>query len=102
MTNKQNNEPGDEFDRIMIPEFLARPFERLGGRSAPAAPARRTGAAADAGPDAPRYAGDPDDPDATSTDDEPPAPRAWWAGYRGKLLLYGVGTLVMVFLQSRS
>ena len=103
MTKKQNNEPGDEFDRIMIPEFLARPFERLGGRTLPTPPVGRSGSPADAGtPDSPRYADDAADPDAVPADDEQPAPRAWWAGYRGKLLLYGVGTLVMVFLQSRS
>ncbi|MCU1447237.1 hypothetical protein [Cryobacterium sp.] len=102
MTQKQNNEPGDEFDRIMIPAFLARPFERLGGRPLPAPPAGRAGSSADAGPDRPRYADDEtENPDAASADDEQPAPRAWWAGYRGKLLLYGAGTLVMVFLQSR-
>jgi hypothetical protein len=101
MKNTKNNEPGDEFDRIMIPEFLARPFERLGGRPAPAAPASRPGAPTDAGSDGQRYADDAD-PDAASAEDEQPAPRAWWAGYRGKLLLYGAGTLVMVFLQSRS
>jgi hypothetical protein len=67
MKNTQNNEPGDEFDRIMIPEFAEGNV----------------------------------DPDAASAEDEQPAPRAWWAGYRGKLLLYGAGTLVMVFLQSR-
>ena len=99
MKNKQNNEPGDEFDRIMIPEFLVRPFERLGGRPQPPAPAQRPGATAD--PDAPRYADGNVDPDAAPADEEQPAPRAWWAGYRGKLLLYGAGTLVMVFLQSR-
>jgi hypothetical protein len=99
MTEKQNNDPGDGFDRIVIPAFLARPFERRGGRPIPAAPAGRAGAPADAAPDRPRY---DDDTDAAATDDEQPAPRTWWAGYRGKLLLYGVGTLVMVFLQSRS
>ena len=101
MKNKQNNEPGDEFDRIMIPEFLARPFERLGGRPQPTAPTIRPGTPAEAGPDGPRYADGNVDPDAAPGDEEQPAPRAWWAGYRGKLLLYGAGTLVMVFLQSR-
>jgi hypothetical protein len=102
MKNKQNNEPGDEFDRIMIPEFLARPFERLGGRPLPAAPAGRPGSPADTDPTSPPDADGGADPDAASADDEQPAPRAWWAGYRGKLVLYGAGTLVMVFLQSRS
>jgi hypothetical protein len=96
MRNRNNDEPLDEFDRIMIPAFIARPFERLGSRPSPAAPAgerRATGPADD---------GMPADPDAPPIDDEEqPAPRAWWAGYRGKLLLYGVGTIVMVFLQSR-
>ena len=105
MRNKQTNEPGDEFDRITIPDFIARPFERLGGRTLPAAPARRAGAPADPGSDpssAPSSSADvPDGPDAASAGDEQPAPRAWWAGYRGKLLLYGVGTVVMIFLQSR-
>ena len=97
MSKNKNDEPRDEFDHIQIPEFLARPFERLGARPAPAAPAGRDGvrpADADGSSTA-------EFPDGAPTDDEQPAPRAWWAGYRGKLLLYGAGTLVMVFLQSR-
>lgn len=101
MRNKKNDEPGDEFDRIMIPEFIARPFERLGGRTLPAAPTGRADAPSGTGSADSRSADGLTDPDAAPTDDEQPAPRAWWAGYRGKLLLYGVGTLVMVFLQSR-
>ena len=97
MSKNKNDEPRDEFDHIMIPEFLARPFERLGGRPAPAAPTGRDGQRS-ADTDGP---GTAEFPDAAPADDEQPAPRAWWAGYRGKLLLYGAGTLVMVFLQSR-
>ena len=100
MRNKKNDEPRDEFDHIMIPAFIAKPFERLGGRPQPSAPAARAGDR-----HSPAGTADdsrmPDDPDAPADDDEQPAPRAWWAGYRGKLLLYGVGTIVMVFLQSR-
>jgi len=97
MKKDKSDEPRDEFDRIQIPEFLARPFERLGGRPAPAAPAGRDGVrSADAA-----GSGTAEFPDGAPADDEQPAPRAWWAGYRGKLLLYGAGTLVMVFLQSR-
>ncbi|QYF72486.1 hypothetical protein [Cryobacterium sp. PAMC25264] len=97
MKKDKSDEPRDEFDRIQIPEFLARPFERLGGGPAPAAPVGRDGvrSADAAGP------GTTELPDDAPADDEQPAPRAWWAGYRGKLLLYGAGTLVMVFLQSR-
>jgi hypothetical protein len=99
MRNRNNDEPLDEFDRIMIPAFIARPFERLGGRPGPVAPTERAG---ERRPTGPAETGMPADPDALPTDDEEqPAPRAWWAGYRGKLLLYGVGTIVMVFLQSR-
>jgi len=97
MSKKINDEPRDEFDRIMIPEFLARPFERLSGRPLPAAPAGHDGVRS---PDA-DSSGTAEFPDAAPADAEQPAPRAWWAGYRGKLLLYGVGTIVMVFLQSR-
>jgi hypothetical protein len=97
MTEKQNDKPGDEFDRIEIPAFLARPFERLGGRPLPTAPAGRPATRFDA--DGAPLA--PDTTDAPPADDEQPAPRAWWAGYRGKLLLYGAGTVIMVFLQSR-
>jgi len=101
MRNKNNDEPRDEFDHIMIPAFIARPFERLGSRPSPAAPAGQTGdRRPDGSPADDRMPRDPDAPD--TDDDEQPAPRAWWAGYRGKLLLYGVGTVVMVFLQSRS
>ena len=99
MRNKNNDEPRDEFDHIMIPAFIARPFERLGGRPDPSLPGGRAEDVrttnGQRSPDA------VDDPDAPDTDAEQPAPRAWWAGYRGKLLLYGAGTLVMVFLQSR-
>ncbi|MGY4857857.1 hypothetical protein [Cryobacterium sp. AP23] len=101
MRNKKNDdEPRDEFDRIMIPEFIARPFERLGGRPLPAAPAGRAEPSGARSTES-RSPDDLDDPDAAPADDEQPPPRAWWAGYRGKLLLYGAGTLVMVFLQSR-
>ena len=98
MKKDKSDEPHDEFDRIQIPEFLARPFERLGGGGpAPAAPAGRDRVrSADA-----EDSSTAEFPDAAPADDEQPAPRAWWAGYRGKLLLYGAGTLVMVFLQSR-
>lgn len=100
MRNKNNDEPRDEFDRIMIPAFIARPFERLGNRPSPTpADQRRSPDGSDRDPLSDSYA--PGDPDAPDADEEPPAPRAWWAGYRGKLLLYGVGTIVMVFLQSR-
>jgi hypothetical protein len=98
MRNKKNDEPRDEFDHIMIPEFLARPFERLGGRPTPGAPTGRDGVRS---PDGAGY-GPAESTDGEPADTEQPAPRAWWAGYRGKLLLYGAGTLVMVFLQTRS
>jgi len=99
MSKNKSDEPRDEFDRIQIPEFLARPFERLGGRPNVGAPTRSgpqprpdQGRDADGLPDA----GAPDDSDSTE-----PVQRQWWTGYKGKLLLYGAGTLVMVFLQSR-
>ncbi|WEO76571.1 hypothetical protein BJQ94_14545 [Cryobacterium sp. SO2] len=105
MRNKKNDEPRDEFDHIMIPAFIARPFERLGSRPLPAAPSGRpdnaSNAASSSAPTDQRSADAPDGADADATDAEQPAPRAWWAGYRGKMLLYGAGTLVMVFLQSR-
>jgi hypothetical protein len=91
MSKNQNDEPGNEFDRIQIPEFLARPLERLSGRPAAGPTVRPTSGGQPTG-----------EPDAASPEDtEPAAPKAWWGGYRGKLLLYGAGTLVMVFLQSR-
>ena len=98
MTQKMNDEPGDEFDRITIPAFLARPFEALGNLPRPTAPAARTD---DSSPAAPRFPGAPGSADADSADDEQPAPRSWWAGNRGKLLLYGVGTVVMIVMQSQ-
>lgn len=100
MTENKNDKPGDEFDRIEIPAFLARPFERLGSRPLPAASAGRPAARSEA--DGTPLAPDTADGTDAATDDEQPAPRTWWAGYRGKLLLYGAGTLIMVFLQSRS
>ena len=48
-----------------------------------------------------RFPGAPGSADADSADDEQPAPRSWWAGNRGKLLLYGVGTVVMIVMQSQ-
>ena len=104
MRNKNNDEPRDEFDRIMIPAFIARPFERLGGRPNPGLPGGRAEDPLSAnGQRSPEPVDDPDAPATeAAAEAEQPAPRAWWAGYRGKLLLYGVGTVVMVFLQSRS
>jgi hypothetical protein len=91
MSKNKNDEPRDEFDRIQIPEFLARPLERLSGRPTAGSSTRPMPGAQPTG-----------DPDADSPDGtEPVAPKAWWGGYRGKLLLYGAGTLVMVFLQTR-
>ena len=97
MSKNKSDEPRDEFDRIQIPDFLARPFERLAGGPTVRPAASRT-------PNAQPTAGTADgdtDADTENPDEREPAPRQWWAGYKGKLLLYGAGTLVMVFLQSR-
>ncbi|WP_130179198.1 hypothetical protein [Cryobacterium sp. SO1] len=99
MSKDKSKEPRDEFDRIQIPEFLTRPFERLTGGPAVSAPTRpgpgdRSDGSTNVDSDVDADAGD--NPDATE-----PVKRQWWAGYKGKLLLYGAGTLVMVFLQSR-
>ena len=99
MSKNKSDEPRDEFDRIQIPEFLARPFERLSGGPAVGAATRpsprdRTDGGMAAG-------GDPDADAPENLDETEPVQRQWWAGYKGKLLLYGAGTLVMVFLQSR-
>ncbi|TFC04763.1 hypothetical protein E3O42_04490 [Cryobacterium adonitolivorans] len=99
MSKNKSDEPRDEFDRIQIPEFLTRPFERLAGGPAVRTPTRHTPSdqpAAGTTADDDTAADAPENPD-----DSQPAPRQWWAGYKGKLLLYGAGTLVMVFLQSR-
>jgi len=99
MSKNKSDEPRDEFDRIQIPEFLARPFERLAGGptvGTPTRPSPRDRADGSMNVDGDPDAGAPDD-----LDDTEPVQRQWWAGYKGKLLLYGAGTLVMVFLQSR-
>lgn len=96
MRNKNNDEPSDEFDRIMIPAFITRSFERLAGSPGAAAPTDRATERR-----SPTETRAPGDPDAPVTDEDQPAPRSRWTGYRGKLLLYGVGTVVMVYLQSR-
>lgn len=99
MSKNKSDEPRDEFDRIQIPDFLARPFERLAGGPAVRPPARPT---PNERPTAGTHAdGDTDADIPENPDDAAPTPRQWWAGYKGKLLLYGAGTLVMVFLQSR-
>lgn len=99
MSKNKSDEPREEFDRIQIPEFLARPFERLAGGPAVRPAASRTPGEQPTG--GVTAAGDPDADGTENPDETEPAPRQWWAGYKGKLLLYGAGTLVMVFLQSR-
>ena len=97
MSKNKSDEPRDEFDRIQIPDFLARPFERLAGGPTVRPTVSRTPNEQPTGTN-----GDgTTDADTENPDDTEPAPRQWWAGYKGKLLLYGAGTLVMVFLQSR-
>ena len=98
MSKNKSDEPRDEFDRIQIPDFLARPFERLSGGPTVRPAASRT---PNAQPTAGTNADGDTDADTENPDESEPAPRQWWAGYKGKLLLYGAGTLVMVFLQSR-
>ncbi|ANP73702.1 hypothetical protein [Cryobacterium arcticum] len=97
MKKDKSDEPRDEFDRIQIPEFLARPFERLGGRPTTGLPPRP----APQGQTSGNVSADADADATENPEDAQPVQRQWWAGYRGKLLLYGAGTLVMVFLQSR-
>jgi hypothetical protein len=99
MSKNKSDEPRDEFDRIQIPEFLARPFERLSGGPAVGAPTRPSPRDRTDGSTA--ADGDPDADAPENLDETEPVQRQWWAGYKGKLLLYGAGTLVMVFLQSR-
>ncbi|POH65937.1 hypothetical protein C3B59_08830 [Cryobacterium zongtaii] len=99
MSKNKSDEPRDEFDRIQIPEFLARPFERLAGGPGVGTPIRPS--PRDRSDGNTTVDGDTDADLPEDLDDTEPAPRQWWAGYKGKLLLYGAGTLVMVFLQSR-
>ena len=91
MSKNKSDEPRDEFDRVAIPEFLARPLERLAGRPSAGTPTGRAPGVGQPGAEA----------DADNPDEAAPVRRTWWSGYKGKLLIYGVGTLVMVFLQSR-
>lgn len=98
MGKKKNDDASDEFDRVAIPEFLARPLERLAGR-----PAAGTSAGTPTNRAPGQPVGDPvGDPEAESAENGEPVQRKWWSGYKGKFLIYGVGTLIMVFLQSRS
>jgi hypothetical protein len=103
MSKNKSDEPRDEFDRIQIPDFLARPFERLAGGPTVRPPTRRAPGDQTAGSTTAADDADGNSPENSpeNTDETQPAPRQWWAGYKGKLLLYGAGTLVMVFLQSR-
>jgi len=98
MSKNKSDEPRDEFDRIQIPDFLARPFERLAGGPTVRPTVSRT---PNEQPAAGQNADGDTDGDTENPDESEPAPRQWWAGYKGKLLLYGAGTIVMVFLQSR-
>lgn len=105
MSRNKSEEPRDEFDRIQIPEFLARPFERMTGGPAVGAQTRPSPRdRSDGGTDGNGSTNVDADLDADAgenPEDTEPVQRQWWAGYKGKLLLYGAGTLVMVFLQSR-
>ena len=102
MSKNKSDEPRDEFDHVQIPEFLARPFERLARRPAAGQPAAGRPARPSTSDRVDESTDADGNVDADTSDDTEPVQRQWWAGYKGKMLLYGVGTLVMVFLQSRT
>ena len=128
--NDSKDEPRDEFDHVMLPAFMAKPlgfFQNSSGIGVPprpaAQPSRRDGNPNSGNPfssntnssDQPEP--DPYDPDSyrsTSTDtpgyvdgdeDEaakPATPTKWWAGSRGRVLIYVAGAVFWIFIQSRN
>jgi hypothetical protein len=122
--NTDSDEPRDEFDHIAIPSFVAKPFEMLSGRAAPAPqprprPADAEGAGqrgydetdeSDRDPvygdsiygDSTRNGAAYNDP-AYGDADEPrdTRPLKWWQGPRGKIAAYAAGTIILFFLQTR-
>ena len=99
MSKKQNDEPRDEFDHVMLPAFLEKPISYLNNQGPLRYPAPT-------GDDQQRNSAYSDD-DSTPSEQsgERPAqqqgPRKWYAGARGKTLIYGAGMVVMAVLQFR-
>jgi hypothetical protein len=138
--NDGTNEPRDEFDRVMLPAFMAKPLSFLQNSSDTAVPRERPTAepsrrdgnpnrgnpfSTDSSSSDPYASGasgsDPYDPDsyrsATNSDDAPlyadhdeaeaeaskqAGPVKWWAGSRGRLLIYVGSAVLWIFIQSRN
>jgi hypothetical protein len=103
MSNKKNQEPRDEFDHVMLPAFLEKPISYLNNQT----PIRYPTPAEDGTQGAHRADGTRSpysDDDATPSEhpeQRQQAPRKWYAGPRGKVLIYGAGMIVMTVLQFR-
>jgi hypothetical protein len=104
MSSKKNQEPRDEFDHVMLPAFLEKPISYLNNQTpirypAPAedgtqSPSRENGAQG-------AYSDDESEPIHRATSGQQATPRKWYAGPRGKVLIYGAGMIVMTVLQFR-
>jgi len=97
MSNKKNDEPRDEFDHVMLPAFLQKPISYLNNQT----PIRYPAPAEDGTQNT--YSDD-DSPASERPEQGDPrqqGPRKWYAGARGKTLIYGAGMVVMAVLQFR-
>jgi hypothetical protein len=124
--NDRKDEPRDEFDHVMLPGFLAKPLGFL-TNTTPDGPAlrenptvippRRDGNPNSGNPFAASPSADPYDPDSyrTTSDADSPryddeddeaarqaAPTKWWAGSKGRILIYAGSAVLWIFIQSRT
>jgi hypothetical protein len=99
MSNKKNDEPRDEFDHVMLPAFLQKPISYLNNQG----PLRYPAPTGDDQQSSSAYSDDDSAPSERAEQGEPrqQAPRKWYAGARGKTLIYGAGMVVMAVLQFR-
>jgi hypothetical protein len=99
MSKKQNDEPRDEFDHVMLPAFLEKPISYINNQG----PLRYPAPTGDDQPSA-QYSDDESMPDERPERGAPQqqGPRKWYAGARGKTLIYGAGMVLMAVLQFRN
>ncbi|MCU1407113.1 MAG: hypothetical protein JWQ43_3416 [Glaciihabitans sp.] len=93
MSDKQDNERRDEFDVVRLPAF----FDKLPQRRAAPEPITP----APDGDDS-RYDNSVPDEQSYDSDKPKPVPGKWYAGARGKTLIYGAGMIVMLIVQIRN
>jgi len=105
MSSKKNQEPRDEFDHVMLPAFLEKPISYLNNQTPIRYPApTEDGTQATYREDGTRspYSDDDESEPIDRATSAQQAPRKWYAGARGKTLIYGAGMIVMTVLQFRS